>query len=219
MVRLFYTEVKHGGKANHAARLHDAAHEMLRQCVLSCMTGITGQQPKAVRMELGFGPHGKPFLKSHPAFNVSLSHAGNIALCAISEAEIGADVQDHRELAADYLLRIAERFFTPPEKEALEKLRGEAQRVLFYRIWAAKESYAKLTGKGMAEDFTTFLADFDAMCIRRFPFDQKNTASGFLQEPLVLPGYSILLSTEAPAADAEVVQASIPAITGVGKPV
>ncbi|MBR0171505.1 MAG: 4'-phosphopantetheinyl transferase superfamily protein [Lachnospiraceae bacterium] len=211
MVRLFYTEVNETGPFSRPQALHKAAHEMLRQCVLSCMTGITGQSPHAVRLELGYGKHGKPYLRSHPAFCVSLSHAGNIALCAISEAEIGADVQDHRDMPPARILRIANRFYAPPERDLLAAVKDPAeQKALFFRLWAAKEAYIKLTGRGISEDLSGFAADPDAMCVRSVPADNGNgQVSGFLSEPFSLPGYSIMLCTEERAPRAEVFYAEL----------
>ncbi|MBQ6904123.1 MAG: 4'-phosphopantetheinyl transferase superfamily protein, partial [Lachnospiraceae bacterium] len=163
------------------------------------------------RLELGYGKHGKPYLRSHPAFCVSLSHAGNIALCAISEAEIGADVQDHRDMPPERILQIANRFYAPPERELLAAVKDpEEQAALFFRLWAAKESYIKLTGRGISEELSGFAADPDAMCIRTVPADNSGVrVSGFLSEPFSLPGYSIMLCTEEKTSRAEVFHAEL----------
>ena len=211
MVRLFYTEVNETGPFSKPQALRKAAHEMLRQCVLSCMTGITGRSPHAVRLELAYGPHGKPYLQSHPAFGISISHAGNIAMCAISEAEIGADVQDHRDMPPARIMRIANRFYAPPERDRLAAAKNpEEQKALFFRLWAAKESYIKLTGRGISEELSGFAADPDAMCIRTVSADNKRgQVAGFLSEPFSLPGYSIMLCTEEKALRAEVFYAEL----------
>lgn len=211
MVRLFYTEVNDTGPFSKAKALHNAAHEMLRQCVLSCMTGLTGRSPHAVRLTLAYGPHGKPYLKSHPAFNISVSHAGNIALCAISESEIGADVQDHRPLPAERAVGIANRFFSPDERDALlRETDTDAQRALFFRLWAAKEAYVKYTGAGMAEDFSRFTADPDGMRIVSVPENGKEgRVLAFLSEPVRMPAYSFMICTGERTPPPEVIKSAL----------
>lgn len=97
--------------------------------------------------EFGFEQHGKPFLRDYPDIFFSLSHAVNMALCAVSEQPIGADIQDVRALKAD----ISEKICTPLELERLNRA-GERNREIC-RLWCMKESVGKLTGKGFAEGF------------------------------------------------------------------
>ena len=207
MLKLFYTEVKPDAARVTPDDLHNAAHECLRQGVLSCLTGLYAQPVHAVKLSLGYGPHGKPYLTSHPALEISLSHAGHIAMCALSEQTLGVDVQDHRSMTDDRIMQLASRFYAHEERRLLsETASDEAQRNLFFRLWAAKEAYAKFTGMGLAEDFTRFYADFDDMVIRRSP---DGRTLGFLQAPLELPHYSCIICTEEKASGAEVVSFSL----------
>ena len=207
MLKLFYTEVKPNEARLQPGDLHRAAHECLRQGVLSCLTGLYTETVRAVKLTLAYGPHGKPYLASHPALEISLSHAGHIAMCAISEQELGVDVQDHRPMTRDRMMQLAARFYAPGEQAMLEKAGvatapSDAQRELFFRIWAAKEAYAKYTGMGLAENFPSFRSDFDTMCVRS---SDDNTLLGHLYEPLSLPGYSCMICTEEAGASVECV--------------
>lgn len=143
MVSLYYT--------TQADNLHDTAHALLAFAL----------EERGIReVSLTRGEHGKPFLKEYPTIRISLSHVRGLAACAVAEEEIGMDVQDDRGLAAGRLLRIAERFFAKEEADALFALRREEEmRRFFFRLWSAKEAYVKYTGKGMAEDFSSFRAD------------------------------------------------------------
>ena len=47
--------------------------------------------------EITLGAHGKPYLAGRDDLFFSLSHSGSIALCAVSDRELGADVQECRE--------------------------------------------------------------------------------------------------------------------------
>ena len=76
----------------------------------------------------------------------SLSHAGDLALCAVSGVPVGCDI----ELVKDAPLEIAPRIFCPGERAYLRNARDdkEAQR-RFFTLWTLKESYMKMTGEGL----------------------------------------------------------------------
>ena len=86
---------------------------------------------------------GKPYLKDDElCFNIS--HSGSMVMLAVSEDQIGADIQK----AVEYKASLYERITSDAEKnqEELKDLK---------RLWAAKEGYSKLTGKGISVDFST----------------------------------------------------------------
>lgn len=68
----------------------------------------------------------------------SLSHSGEICLCALSDASVGADVQKLRPAK----LSIARRF-CPAERAALEALAPEEQSRALIALWARKEAWVK----------------------------------------------------------------------------
>ena len=76
----------------------------------------------------------------------SLSHAGDLALCAVSDGPVGCDIEWVRDAPFD----IAPRVFRPGERAYLRAARddGEAQR-RFFTLWTLKESYMKMTGEGL----------------------------------------------------------------------
>lgn len=94
-----------------------------------------------------YGAGGKPDFADR-ALHFSLSHSGQYVCCAVDEAQIGADIQQMRSIKNRELV---ERRFSENERAALEACENDAERErLFYRIWVRKESYAKLTGEGIA---------------------------------------------------------------------
>ncbi len=104
----------------------------------------------------GYGPQGKPYLKDYPDVHFSLSHSGNMAVLAISDGEVGIDVQEHR----GYNEKIASRFYHEKEIKMLEDVSDTLDReILFYKIWTCKEAYIKYTGKGMGQDLRNFYWD------------------------------------------------------------
>ncbi len=93
-----------------------------------------------------YGKAGKPFLAGCDDVFFSLSHCGNSVLCAVSEHEIGADI----ECVKDADLRIAKRFFCPAEYEHIAAQETEeGRRETFYRFWTLKESFLKAAGLGL----------------------------------------------------------------------
>lgn len=105
------------------------------------------------RIEYEYGPQGKPFLKDYPGVFFNLSHSGNLVVLAISEEEIGIDVQENRGIQE----RMIKRFFHQEENKLFEKdLDANVKEALFYKIWTGKEAYIKYTGLGMKQDLRNF---------------------------------------------------------------
>jgi 4'-phosphopantetheinyl transferase len=93
------------------------------------------------------GPQGKPEVSNGPFF--SLSHSGDLALCAVSPARrIGVDVEQLRPVAGAE--QIARRWFTVSELEAYLEARAAQPDQAFLRVWTRKEAYLKALGTGLA---------------------------------------------------------------------
>jgi len=98
------------------------------------------------RLVIAASANGRPFLPDHPDIHFSLSHSGNMAMCAVSEKNVGCDIQiiDERRLSA------AQKAFSAEETEIFEKLDKTGRTAFFYRVWVLKESLAKADGRGLA---------------------------------------------------------------------
>lgn len=94
-------------------------------------------------------PGGKPFFLHTPGLHFSVSHSGSFWVCAMGDAPVGADVQEHRPCRRAALSR---RFFHPDEDAYLS---AGAYRD-FFPVWCAKESFVKYTGEGIRRDFSSF---------------------------------------------------------------
>lgn len=93
-------------------------------------------------IEFSKGEKGKPFAKGlDVCFNVS--HSGDFVVCAVSEKEIGTDVEKIRPVNP----RTAEKFATPSE---LEYIRSHENGL--FEIWVLKEAYFKCIGTGLGAD-------------------------------------------------------------------
>ena len=81
-------------------------------------------------------------------FNVS--HAGDYVVGVSSDCEVGCDI----EKIEDAPLEIAERFFYSRESEYIKS--AEDKNKAFFILWTLKESYMKMTGKGMSLPLDSF---------------------------------------------------------------
>ena len=89
--------------------------------------------------EIKFNEHGKPFFEHGPFF--SISHSRQYSVVAVSENEIGIDIEMHESPSE----RLIERCFTEEEQQ-LARLSTEK----FLRIWTAKEAVLKFLGTGFS---------------------------------------------------------------------
>lgn len=95
------------------------------------------------------GINGKPEIEGI-CFN--LSHSDEMVLCAVSETEVGCDIEKVKDIPP----RLVSRFFAEEEKRYLDSLTDEKRKNEMIRIWTMKESYVKMTGEGMHLSFADF---------------------------------------------------------------
>lgn len=92
---------------------------------------------------------GKPYLSGGDiCFN--LSHSGDYVLCTAGDEQVGCDIQEIKK----YNEKIAKRFFTEKEYEALEK--SESKESDFTKLWTLKESVLKYQGDGISGGLDAF---------------------------------------------------------------
>lgn len=120
------------------------------------------QLPSSADYEIETGPQGKPYVKGVTDFSFNLSHSGDMAVIAVSDREVGVDIQrlkhfkdslvDHvfniedKELANELIAELAGTGLT-----AGDGLHGDSSFDQVYtRMWAMKESVMKYTGKGLS---------------------------------------------------------------------
>ena len=144
-------------------------------------------------VEYEFGEWGKPSLKYHPAIHFSLSHSGDYAICSIGDKPVGNDIERIRMGR----LKVADRFFTPEELAFLYAVQDDeeiTQRM--FRIWTMKESFLKVTGKGISLPLRDFavMVDEEADRIR-----VKHTCSAMyyhMKEYKEIPGYRVAVCAQ-----------------------
>ena len=106
--------------------------------------------------------HGKPKVEG---LEFSLSHSGNLVLCAVSEEPVGCDIERLREAPKG----VAERYFSDAEQAYLSHFSADEHDREFFWIWTMKESYVKMTGEGLRVSFEAYeiaMEDTGARVIR-----------------------------------------------------
>ena len=93
----------------------------------------------------------KPYISNYEDIHFNLSHSGNTVCCAISDKEIGCDVEfiDH-----EINLDIAKNYFFNSEYENIMKSDNLSDE--FFKYWVLKESYMKYTGLGFNLELNSF---------------------------------------------------------------
>ena len=102
----------------------------------------------------GVGEHGKPFLSYRPGVHYNISHSGAYVVCVLADQEVGIDIQIHREVNYDRMLR---RMVTEKEREEILKRPDLEQE--FFRQWVIREAFIKWTGEGLSRDLRTISLD------------------------------------------------------------
>ena len=118
------------------------------------LTQKNGVAPESGSFRIERQPKGKPYFPNLPDLHFSVSHSGEIFVCALSNFPVGVDIQEYKKRPdeAERCRKIAARFFHFDEVDALDADTVSA----FYIIWTAKEAYVKFTGDGIDGDFSAF---------------------------------------------------------------
>ena len=97
------------------------------------------------------GKYGKAYISNYEDIYFNLSHSGKLVLCAISDMEVGADVE---YIDGEIDLNIARHYFYNREYESIMNAENESDE--FFKYWVLKESYMKYTGLGMNLELDSF---------------------------------------------------------------
>jgi 4'-phosphopantetheinyl transferase len=141
-----------------------------RSCLRDILSSYLGVTARAIAFECG--EHGKPRLAGDFAdrnlyFNVA--HSDGLAVIAVAaDREIGIDVE--RVEPKRNCVELADRFFAPPEQQAIRDLALEDRVLAFYRCWTRKEAYLKAIGEGLFVSLGSFVvsvtAEDSSICVR-----------------------------------------------------
>lgn len=122
-------------------------------------TGALPPETLITEEALSRTPGRKPFLPDLPAVHFNFSHSGKYLALAISDSEVGLDLQETAMRHTDSL-KIARRYFTEDEYRALLSCdTSEEKDSLFFLLWTIKEAYLKYLGCGLAGRMDSFLPE------------------------------------------------------------
>ncbi len=93
-------------------------------------------------IEFGVTEKGKPFAMNLPV-HFNISHSNGLVVCAVSDNEIGIDIEKIRTVNP----RTAKKFACPDELEYIGTHENG-----FFEIWTLKEAYFKCIGSGLGSD-------------------------------------------------------------------
>lgn len=116
------------------------AHVLLRKTVYS----LLGKENREIKIAVD--SYGKPYFLDIP-LQFNLSHTKGAVAIALSDDAVGIDIERIRPVS----MKIAQRFFTPPEIAYI----GTSQK-RFFEIWTKKEAYVKYIGKGLSFGLRSF---------------------------------------------------------------
>ncbi|HXJ85587.1 MAG TPA: 4'-phosphopantetheinyl transferase superfamily protein [Candidatus Binatia bacterium] len=128
-----------------------------------------GTSPHEVHFR--YGLHAKPLLEGDNRLRFNVSHTHGLAMMAFTrDRAIGVDVENVTR--STDVERLAERFFSQAEREALMQLPAQELRAAFFRCWTRKEAYIKAKGDGLSLPLREFdvsitLGDRDALLATR----------------------------------------------------
>ncbi len=108
-----------------------------------------------VHEKLKMDKFGKPYFEN-AKIHFNISHSGNFVVMAVSNYNIGVDVQ-RMKLVRN---RVAEKNFLPKECEYINELEDDqVKQQRFCEIWTIKEAYLKHQGIGLRKPLNSFEVD------------------------------------------------------------
>ena len=101
-----------------------------------------------LKIELEKYDNHKPYFPNNPLVHFNLSHAGNYAIIAIGNCELGVDIE-FIDPSFDFT-EILSNVFSETEIKLINS--SNNKRYSFYQLWTRKEAIVKAIGKGIDDD-------------------------------------------------------------------
>lgn len=139
-----------GAERDRASRFYFARHRrqfiVARGALRELLASYLNCEPMSLRFTSN--RYGKPRLDGHSPLSFNVSHSGELALCALTAVgPVGVDLE--RERPMPNFERLAETFFAPEERSALDSQPARERAASFYTIWTRKEAVVKAHGRGL----------------------------------------------------------------------
>jgi 4'-phosphopantetheinyl transferase len=138
---------------------------LTRSALRFLLAGYLKRTPQELAFRLT--QYGKPLLDGPFDLRFNVSHTEGLALLAfVRRREIGVDVERIRP--EPDARKLAERFFSIHERDAMQHLRGETLQEAFFRCWSRKEAYIKARGEGLSLPLSQFDVSIEPNASRVF---------------------------------------------------
>ena len=153
------------------------------------------------QLRFSYGPFGKPALVAPlhlDPIDFNLSHSGDLAFYAfVRDRRMGVDLERlSKEVDCESM---AERFFSPGEREVWRALPPGARQEAFFTCWTRKEAYLKATGAGLSlelDRFSVSLAPGEPPALLETLDDPQDVDRWSLHDLSAGPGYAAALAAE-----------------------
>lgn len=122
-----------------------------------------GTETAAKNIKIERTENGKPYSDTVP-WEFSVSHTGQLWICAVSERTVGIDIQEIRSIDHE---KLADRFFTEAEKKYCRTAGKEG----FFNIWTRKESIVKYMGTTLGKGISSIETVIDGTPADRLIID------------------------------------------------
>lgn len=132
---------------------YESGRRLSLAAYLLLMDGLQKEYGIAEPPVFDYSSEGKPYIADHPDIHFSLSHSGNVALCALSDQPVGADVEVPRKISPSLIAYT----MNDSEQEQINASTNPTMKFLFF--WTRKEALLKLTGEGIRNDLKGVLAE------------------------------------------------------------
>ncbi|MDR1725048.1 MAG: 4'-phosphopantetheinyl transferase superfamily protein [Bacteroidales bacterium] len=123
-------------------------------------------------LEIVYKSNGKPFFKNNNTIKLSISHTYDYVAVAISNREIGIDIEHLRQNKQE----IAKRFFTNEENNFLSSVNTDSYDFYFTKLWTLKEAYSKCIGAGISGTFSQITIDVSTLSVKNDKRDIELTS-------------------------------------------
>ena len=132
---------------------HENGRRLSLAVYLLLMDGLRDEHGILTPPVFDYTAEGKPFILGCPNIHFSFSHSGNVALCALSDQPVGADVEVPRKITSSLISYT----MNDLEQEQINASADPAMQFLYF--WTRKEALLKLTGEGIRNDMKTVLSE------------------------------------------------------------
>lgn len=166
------------GKIGRYIRWQDAQSSLIGRLLLfKGIEDIKGL--KCSDKKLRYTKYNKPYFEDQ-LIHFNISHSGDIVVCALSDQEIGIDIEFIRNI------EIEDFKFIMTEKEWGKIVKSSNKNDSFFDYWTQKEAVIKANGNGLATDLKSFEISENITTVSNESF--------FLEEIKIDPKYKCYIS-------------------------